>query len=168
MRIDKRAGQPGLTKQIPLCPDLRAHQLPGPSRQPDGPTCPPVRTVPRPRRAGDGLRIVQVEMPTHLEAWVLLRPTDCVSRPRLAGHQTGSVQHAVEMSLDDGLVHLRVHPEIIGNEKHFSVAHSWRRFCPNGLGGAIADHGFILFQVCGSLFLRITSQRTGSAAVGLC
>ena len=27
--------------------------------------------------------------------------------------------------------------------------------------------GFILFQVCGSLFLRIASQRTGSAAVGL-
>ena len=35
------------------------------------------------------------------------------------------------------------------------------------LSPGLCTVGFILFQVCGNLFLRIASQRTGSAAVGL-
>jgi hypothetical protein len=62
-------------------------------------------------------------MPSHPQARVSLRHKDGVGCPRLAKHQTGPVQHAAEMGLDDGPVHLRVHPEIICDEKHFSVAH---------------------------------------------
>ena len=51
------------------------------------------------------------------------RRTNRVRCPRLANHQTGPVQDAAGVGLDNGPVHRRVHPEIICDEKHFSVAY---------------------------------------------
>jgi hypothetical protein len=64
-----------------------------------------------------------VQVPSHAQTRVVLRRANGVGSPRLANHQTGPMQHPVTMGLDDGPVHLRRHPEIVCDEKHFSVAH---------------------------------------------
>ncbi len=62
-------------------------------------------------------------MPSHAQARIVPRRANGVRCPSLANHQTGPVQDTAGMGLDDGPVHLRVHPEIICDEKYFSVAH---------------------------------------------
>ncbi len=62
-------------------------------------------------------------MPSHTQARIVLRRANGVGCPRLANHQTGSLQRAPAMGLDNGPVHLGVHPEVICDEKYFSVAH---------------------------------------------
>ncbi len=62
-------------------------------------------------------------MPSHAQTRIVPCHANGVGRPRLANHQTGPMQHAPAMGLDNGPVHLRGHPKIICDEKYFSVAH---------------------------------------------
>jgi hypothetical protein len=62
-------------------------------------------------------------MPANLQTWIVPRQADGILGGRLAHHQTGAVQHAVTLGVNDGAVGLRAHPKIIRNEKHFSAVH---------------------------------------------
>jgi hypothetical protein len=64
-----------------------------------------------------------MQVPSHAQARIVLCRANGVGRPRLADHQTGPMQHAPAMGLDDGPIHLPGHPQIVCDENYFSVAH---------------------------------------------
>jgi hypothetical protein len=87
-----------------------------------------------------------MQVPSDLQAGIVPGQADGIFGGGLTHHQAGALQDTLSMSVQDRPVDLQAHPKIIGNEKHFSVVHVSRRFCPNVWVDAIPDHrgtGFI-------------------------
>lgn len=114
--VDKMTRQAGLPEEFPLSQNFPAHEFARISGETDADPGPGGRGAPGPPFQSRGKRIVEMQMPAGLEMGVGASHGDSFLRAWLGHHESGGMQAARNISMQNGFVDSGVHPKIIRHE----------------------------------------------------